>query len=243
MASTHRFMFAEPGPSVEDRVLADLHKARHSTEQTLQTVIDWTQRAVGSTGAGVFLLARRNGQVQTVLPTSPKVAQAHELQVELGQGPCLEVLGAESPGTFIVADTSTDVRFPSWGPAAAGLGLRSAMSAVMRTDEKCFGSLNVFSAEPHQFDLDDLAVLDLFSRRAAHAMAVAADQEGLFKALDTRKLIGQAQGILMERYEIDGDRAFEFLIRQSQTRNVKLRAVAEWIVDHRSDGSIAEPEL
>ena len=72
------------------------------------------------------------------------------------------------------------------------------------------------------------------------AMAVADDHLGMTKALDTRKLIGQAQGILMERFDIDGDRAFEFLVRQSQSQNLKLRAVADWVVSNRRDGSLDE---
>jgi GAF domain-containing protein len=188
------------------------------------------------------LLQRPGGKVETVLPTSAEIEKAHQLQIDLGEGPCLEVLMNDSPGTFIVGDASSDRRFPSWGPAATSLGLRSAMCAVMNTKEKCFGSLNVFSSTAHAFDLDDLAVLDIFSRRAARAMAIAEDREGMSKALDTRKLIGQAQGILMERYGIDGDRAFQFLARQSQERNIKLRVIAESIVDGhgRGDGSRAE---
>lgn len=226
----------------DDEMLADLHEARDSSEQTLETIVDWAQRAVGASAVGVFLQARRNGKVQTLLPTSPQIAKAHELQIELNEGPCVDVLKDDSPGTAIVGDTASDRRFPAWGPTAADLGLRSAMSAVMKTRDKCLGSLNVFSETPHDFDLDDLAVLDIFSRRAARAMAIAEDREGLFQAMDTRKVIGQAQGILMERYGIDGDRAFEFLARTSQQRNIKLRAVAEWIVGHR-EGSITEPKL
>ena len=227
----------------DDQILAALHEARTSTDLTLKTVIEWTQKAVGSSGAGVFLLRRRGAPVETVCPSSPEVAAAHELQIALGEGPCLEVLKKDSPGTCIIGDSASDVRFPSWGPAAAKVNVRSAMSAVMTTPQRTYGSLNVFSAEPHQFDMDDLAVLDIFSRRAARAMAVAEDHEGLFKALDTRKIIGQAQGILMERFDLDGDRAFEFLIRLSQQRNKKLRLIAEWIVNNRANGSLADPDF
>jgi GAF domain-containing protein len=224
-----------------DHVLAALHDARVSTDQTLEAIVHWAQKAVGASGAGVFLLTRRNGRAQTVLPTSPEVSKAHEIQLELGEGPCVDVLKPDSTGTCIVGDTSSDRRFPLWGRAAADLGLRSAMSAVMKTHEKCFGSLNVFSETPHQFELEDLAVLDIFSRRAARAMAIAEDRQGLLQALDTRKLIGQAQGILMERYGIDGDRAFAYLARLSQQRNIKLRKVAELIVVNRDVGSVLDP--
>jgi AmiR/NasT family two-component response regulator len=74
----------------------------------------------------------------------------------------------------------------------------------------------------------------IFVQHAAVAIASAHNEAGLQVAIDARKLIGQAQGILMERFDIDADRAFEFLRRQSQAHNVKLRYVAEWVVDHRS---------
>jgi hypothetical protein len=227
----------------DDQIFADLHIARTSTELTLQTVIEWAQKAVGSAGAGVFLLRRPGGPVETVLPTSPEVAEAHELQIALGEGPCLDVFKADSQGTCIVGDSASDIRFPAWGPAAAKADVRSAMSAVMKTTERTYGSLNVFAAEPHTFDLDDLAVLDIFSRRAARAMAIAQDHEGLTKALDSRKLIGQAQGILMERFDLDDNRAFEFLTRLSQERNTKLRPIAQWIVTNRTNGSLVNPDL
>jgi hypothetical protein len=47
----------------------------------------------------------------------------------------------------------------------------------------------------------------------------------------------------MERFDIDGDRAFEVLIRESQARNVKLRAIAEWLVEHRRDKSLNDLDL
>ena len=59
------------------------------------------------------------------------------------------------------------------------------------------------------------------------------DEAGLNVALDGRKLIGQAQGILMATYDLDQDRAFEVLRRYSQDHNIKLREVAQDIVELR----------
>ena len=58
--------------------------------------------------------------------------------------------------------------------------------------------------------------------------------DGLVKALATRKLIGAAIGITMERYQIDEEHAFKFLVRVSQTGNIKLRDVADQIVNGRA---------
>jgi AmiR/NasT family two-component response regulator len=71
----------------------------------------------------------------------------------------------------------------------------------------------------------------VLARHAAIALSRVQDSEDYARAIDSRKLIGQAQGILMERYALDQDRAFEVLRRHSQDSNVKLRDVAQMIVD------------
>ena len=223
-----------------DQMLADFHRNRGDIQQTLQTINDWGRRAVEGTDAGILVMGGRRSRGEPVVSTADHVKEAHDLQINMGEGPCLQVLMEGNPTTFVVGDTKGDRRFPQWGPGAASLGLRSSISAVLETEDKRFGSLNVYSSQPHAFDRDDLAVIDIFSRRASMAMAVADDHLGMTKALDTRKLIGQAQGILMERFDIDGDRAFEFLVRQSQSQNLKLRAVADWVVSNRRDGSLDE---
>ena len=47
----------------------------------------------------------------------------------------------------------------------------------------------------------------------------------------TRTVIGQAEGILMERLKINADQAFGALSRLSQHGNVKLREVARRLVE------------
>ena len=219
---------------VDDDGLSDLHDSRGSESLTLDTIIDWSQKAVGGTDAGIFLLHAK-GKLETAVPTSRGMTRAHELQIELNEGPCLQVINDGNVDTYLIGEIATDNRFPNWGPAAAELGFHSVISAVLKTNQKRFGSLNVYSKEPDAFDRDDLAVIDLFSHRAARAMAVAEDSAGLTTALDTRKLIGQAQGILMERFNINADHAFDYLVRQSQARNEKIRALAQWIVTNRGD--------
>jgi GAF domain-containing protein len=144
---------------------------------------------------------------------------------------------------YVIGETAIDPRFPRWGPEAAELGFHSVISVILETKQKRFGSLNVYSSEAHAFDRDDLAVIEIFSHRAARALAVAEENLGLTTALDTRKLIGQAQGILMERLDLDADRAFEYLVRQSQARNVKLRAIADWVIAHRSEKRLSDLDL
>lgn len=60
-------------------------------------------------------------------------------------------------------------------------------------------------------------------------------------ALESRTVIARAQGILMERYEVDADAAIAILKRASSTMNIKLHHVAESLIETRQPPrSIAE---
>jgi AmiR/NasT family two-component response regulator len=64
-------------------------------------------------------------------------------------------------------------------------------------------------------------------------LAAKVRADGLQTAMQTRHVIGMAQGILMQRYNLDADRAFAVLPRTSQDNNVKLHEVAKRLVDER----------
>lgn len=74
-------------------------------------------------------------------------------------------------------------------------------------------------------------VATLFATHAAVAFRRARTEAQLNNAVRTRQVIGQAVGILMERYEFDEDRAFGFLARTSQDSNIKLREITQELVD------------
>jgi len=107
------------------------------------------------------------------------------------------------------------------------------LSVRLFTSATTVGALNLFDPEPCRFDADDVAVAHVLARHAAVALASTRQVEHLELAVDARKLIGQAQGILMERFDLDADRAFAVLRRYSQHHNIKLRAVAQRLVETR----------
>lgn len=87
-------------------------KSSGSQSLTLDTIIDWSQKAVGGTAAGIFLLHAK-GKLETAVPTSAGMARAHELQIELNEGPCLQVINDDNVDTYVIGDTATDIRFPT----------------------------------------------------------------------------------------------------------------------------------
>lgn len=156
-------------------------------------------------------------------------AFADQLQGELGEGPALDTLWNEE--TVYVPELADEDRWPTWGARLNDkTGTRSVLTFRLFTLKDVIGALSMYSTEADAFsDEDKVEGLAL----AAHiAIAVIAAQrlDHYETALDSRTIIGQACGLVMERYDLDADRAFALLARLSTTQNVKLRDVAAELV-------------
>lgn len=202
-----------------------------TAERTIERIAEFAMAATSCDDAGIMVVHARN-QIETAAATSPRVSESHNLQIVHDEGPCLDAIEGEP--MYLSGDVGADHRWPQWGPSVSKLGFGSALSLRLETRQRRYGSLNLYAERTDAFDEDDVAVATIFVTHASVALANAHNEEGLQVAVDARKLIGQAQGILMERFDIAPDRAFDFLRRQSQDANVKLRNVAQWVVDNRN---------
>lgn len=210
--------------------IARLLQAQEDTRSTLDQIMALAPQAVACDYAGITLLHGRR-DVETAAASDELVRKADALQYDLGEGPCLQAIWSHD--TFVVEDVASDERWPHWGPMAAEMGLHSILAIRLFTAGTTHGALNLYGATPRLFDADDVAVAHVFATHASVALAAARQQDNLRRAIDARHLIGQAQGILMERFDIDADRAFAVLRRYSQDSNVKLRTIAEQVVSGR----------
>jgi hypothetical protein len=123
------------------------------------------------------------------------------------------------------------------------LGLRSQMAVKLTLDDQgTLGGLNMYSTLRDDIDPEAASVAELFARHAAIALGGARHVTNLNNGLHNRKVIGQALGILMERYQMHEDRAFAFLVRASSTSNVKLHQIAQELVDAANETSSQRAE-
>jgi GAF domain-containing protein len=217
------------GTSLAEMALT-IHEEGTVTE-TVERVLDFSRSAVDCTHTGVVFVHAKL-RIETVASTDPTVAALHAKEMELHEGPDLAIV--RDRNTVIVHDTLTDDRWPAWASAAAETGFRSMMGVRLYTSKRTMGSLNLYDVRPNHFSGPDLQVAHVLARHAALAMSRVQESEHLWQAIDARKLIGQAQGILMERYDLDDERAFEVLRRYSQNANLKLRELAQMVVETRA---------
>jgi hypothetical protein len=149
-------------------------------------------------------------------------------QIEWQEGPCFD--GASNHPHVVSSDLRTDERYPRYGRAAADVGIRSQAGLRLYENPRAIGALNLYSRSVDAFG--DMQTLSrLLAHQAAVAISYASEVQNLNDALRTRTTIGQAVGIVMERDGHSDDRAFAFLTRLSQARNVKLRVIAQEIVE------------
>jgi len=93
------------------------------------------------------------------------------------------------------------------------------------------GGLNLYSTSDEEIDPGVESMAEVFAAHAAVALGRARQVGDLQEALVSSRTIGTAIGIVMERYQLDRDRAFAFLARASSQGNIKLRDVAQEVVD------------
>lgn len=191
-----------------------------------------TEIISGCDAAGVCVVYRGD-RIDTHATSTDDLRQVDALQHELDEGPCLDALQRED--TVRSGDLSADDRWPQWGPEVADrLGLHSIVSYRLFSSGQNLGALNLYGKGKSAFTTDDIHDGQALAAHVAVALAAAQEVENLEKALSGRTVIGQATGILMERFDMPADRAFSVLSRMSQQKNVKLRQLAEQIATTRT---------
>jgi GAF domain-containing protein len=207
-----------------------IHRARdpfdpNSVAETLDTAVGLARETFGADGSAI-LLGTDASAVSTAAAGS-RARRADALQVDYHQGPGLHAIRGRQP---VVSDELRfDSRWRFWAPQAADLGFRSVLSLAL-TDGEPFGAITLYSKRPSFFGTESLAPGLAFADEVSIAITTAVEREQLLRVADARGIIGQAQGILMERYQISADQAFIVIRRSASAFNQRLRSIAERII-------------
>ena len=211
--------------------LAQTLSSAPDEDARLQIAVDSAVSLVnGCHHAGITI--NDKGGLLTRVSSDDLVRRANELQHELGEGPCLDVMRDQD--TLVSPDLTQERRWPHWAPRVhQELGVGSMMSLLVYTNTYSFGALSLYAQRGYRFDGDDVAVGQALAGHLAVIMNAGREIDQLGLALNTRLVIGQAQGVLMERLAIDTNQAFDYLRRVSSHSNRKLVDVADEIARTR----------
>jgi GAF domain-containing protein len=207
--------------------------APSTLDQTLDAIVVSAKASVpGFDHVGISLV-NRDGTIETLAGTGQLVWELDALQYSLDEGPCVRAMRDEP--LVVVEDIRHDQRWPNYVPRAVAAGLKAQMALQLYTEHETLGGLNLYSTERETIDPDALHAAELFATHAALALGRARRESQLNDAIETRTLLGKAIGLVMERYQINDERAFQFIVRASSTGNIKAREVAAEIVSNANE--------
>jgi GAF domain-containing protein len=165
--------------------------------------------------------------------------EADELQYEEGYGPCMDAGRTGMP--LVISDMRREDRWPSYSPRVLERGVLSSLSVPLPFQGLTIGALNNYSREANAFDGQSLDLANEITSHIgvavmnadAHA-AASSTVKNLQEALESRKVIDMALGILIAIHHCSPDEAFAILVRTSQNHNRKLRELARVLVESES---------
>ncbi|MEE3853458.1 GAF and ANTAR domain-containing protein [Gordonia sp. LSe1-13] len=212
------------------RRLHDVPEASEHDDGLLRSVTAAAiENVPGARHAGVLLVDKKRN-FETIAPTGPVMTQVDRIQLETGEGPCLQA--AWDHQMVLINDIAGDPRWPAFSARVVNdTPVRAGLSFHLFTHKGTIGALNVFADEVDAFSVESEELGLIFATHAALALGAVRQQQDFRSALASRDTIGQAKGMLMERFSIDAIAAFELLRRLSQDTNTPLVDVARQVID------------
>ena len=169
-----------------------------------------------------------DGRLRSIAATSESIALLDGAQQAAGQGPCLDAVHTQK--SVCCSDLRTDVRWPQFARAATTAGVHRVLSCPLDTPGASGATLTLFGSQPGPFGRGSAAVAAILANHAAVALYTTEHDRQLRTALATRDIIGQAKGMIMERFAVDSARAFAMLKTISQDTNTPVRQLAASLI-------------
>lgn len=216
------------------RAAKEIHAAQ-GLDETLDAIVRSARSSLPGIDHAGLSRGYADGRLETLAATDDVVRELDYIQAEVREGPCVYAMQADT--IVRVEHARREQRWPLFIPRAVKLGLTAQLGVRLHCDELEMAALNLYSTSADELDPDIEDFAELFATYASMALGRALREDQLTTALVSRRLIGQAVGITMARFNVSDERAFRYLVRTSNQRNVKLRDIAEEIVARQNRGA------
>jgi hypothetical protein len=213
--------------------------------EVLEQVVVTAQRVVPGADLVSVTLRSPEGRFFTPVETDRVATELDQAQYDTGEGPCVDASRENGPGHVRSDDLAAEPAWPRFGPRAAERGFTAVLSTALQPFDRPArqgGALNIYARRTAVLDdqaRDTALVLATHASLALAGVAAVTEAElqaqHLRRAIDSRDVIGQAKGILMQRRGIGADEAFDVLRRTSQQLNVKLAELAHTLATRHAE--------
>ena len=192
---------------------------------------------VDMTGAGIMLMSGDNPR-GSVCSSNQVSALIEELQLTLGEGPCVDAYDEERPVFEPDLAQPAAVRWPAFTPVAVAAGARAVFGFPMQVGAIRLGALNVYRDQPGALSHDqhaDALVMAGVAARAVLAMQADAPPGGLAAELEVafRAVVHQASGMVAAQLDVGVREALVRLRAHAFATDSSIAVVAEEVVARR----------
>ncbi len=203
-------------------------------DSTLDELTGQAAQLVPGAAYAAITISRRSGEIDTLAATDRYPVVLDEIQRMFQEGPC--VSGEPQHQIVRVDDLRTEERWPRYSlEAIAHTPIRALMSFRLFAHRPGAASLNLYSEQAHAFSEDSVTLGRVFAAYITLTWSMLRREQQFRKGLASRDIIGQAKGMLMERFQVDADTAFEWLRQRSQESNTPVATLAQRIAESRDE--------
>lgn len=199
-------------------------------EEILHLIVSSTANQMKSKVCSLMLLNEERGEL--VIAATQSLSDEYRNKPPLKVGQSVSGLAVRDRKPLVIPDVQHDARY-AFPDLAKGEGLRSLLCVPMMVKDRVLGVLNLYTTEPHDFTADEIRLLQTISNQAAVAIQntrLLSETIQMREALESRKLIERAKGILQKELELSEDKAFRLIQKKSMDSCKPMKDIAEAII-------------
>ncbi len=199
-------------------------------EEILLLVVGMTAELMGSKICSLMLLNEEKQEL--VIKATQSLSENYRTKppIKVGESVIGRAVQQKQPITVRNVPHEKGYKYPE---IAKTEGLRSLISVPMMIKNRVIGVLNCYTATEHEFTPDEVQLLVAVANQAAVAIEntnLLAEKIAAVEALETRKRVERAKGILMKRHQVNEAEAYRILQRQSMDKRHSLKEIADAII-------------
>lgn len=199
-------------------------------EEILQLIVTMTAEMMGSKICSLMLLDEDKQELIIRATQSLSEEYRRKPNIKVGESISGQAIMEKKPIAVLDVSRQNEYMYPN---LAKKEGLCSLLSVPMMAKGRTIGVINCYTSEEHIFTEEEIGILQAIAGQAAIAIENTRLMEDFVKmkeALETRKLVERAKGILMKELGISEDRAYNMIHKKSMDTCKPMRSIAESII-------------
>ncbi|MFQ5542869.1 MAG: GAF domain-containing protein [Nitrospiria bacterium] len=199
-------------------------------EEILSLIVTMSAGMMGSKICSIMIFDEKLSELKIVATQSLSEAYRSKANVKIGESISGQVVKEKRP--IMVLDVTKDQQY-SFPMLAKKEGLVSMLSVPMMIKNRVIGVLNSYTSSRHSFSQEEVNLLQTVANQAAVAIentSLSKERSAMQEALEARKLVERAKGILMRQTHISEEEAFRMIQRQSMDYRKTMREIAEAVI-------------